>query len=95
VLIGKDTVIGPNKHLLGRTVVGEQCLIDGNAYVPIAGLGMKSISGFPDVPSYRSSQCMSFAVFYLCLSVRLCVGVNIPPTLSVLLTVFISLSTTP
>jgi bifunctional UDP-N-acetylglucosamine pyrophosphorylase/glucosamine-1-phosphate N-acetyltransferase len=33
VLIGKDTIIGPNTHLLGRTVVGGRCLIDGGAYV--------------------------------------------------------------
>ncbi len=39
VLIGKDTIIGPNTHLLGRTVVGERCLIDGSAYVRDARLG--------------------------------------------------------
>ena len=33
VTIGKDTVIGPNTHLLGKTVVGERCRIDGSAYV--------------------------------------------------------------
>jgi bifunctional UDP-N-acetylglucosamine pyrophosphorylase/glucosamine-1-phosphate N-acetyltransferase len=33
VTIGKDTVIGPNSHLRGRTVVGERCQIDGSAYV--------------------------------------------------------------
>ncbi|HUK40372.1 MAG TPA: NTP transferase domain-containing protein, partial [Candidatus Acidoferrales bacterium] len=33
VSIGKDTVIGPNTHLRGRTVVGERCEIDGSAYI--------------------------------------------------------------
>jgi bifunctional UDP-N-acetylglucosamine pyrophosphorylase/glucosamine-1-phosphate N-acetyltransferase len=39
VVIGKDTVIGPNTHLLGRTVVGERCRIDGSAYVTDGDLG--------------------------------------------------------
>ena len=39
VTIGKDTVIGPNTHLLGRTTVGEGCRIDGSAYVTDAHLG--------------------------------------------------------
>jgi bifunctional UDP-N-acetylglucosamine pyrophosphorylase/glucosamine-1-phosphate N-acetyltransferase len=38
VEIGKDTVIGPNTHLLGRTVVGERCRIDGCAYLSNARL---------------------------------------------------------
>src|SRR3989338_10467177 len=38
VRIGQDTVIGPNTHLLGHTVVGERCRIDGNAYVTNAKL---------------------------------------------------------
>ncbi len=33
VTVGKDSVIGPNTHLSGRTVLGERCQIDGNAYV--------------------------------------------------------------
>ena len=33
VTIGEDTVIGPNSHLLGRTVVGARCRIDGSAYL--------------------------------------------------------------
>lgn len=33
VRIGKDTVIGPNSHLLGQTVIGERCRIDGSAYI--------------------------------------------------------------
>lgn len=41
VEIGKDTVIGPNTHLIGRTVIGQQCLIDGSAYVVDASLGDK------------------------------------------------------
>ncbi len=39
VRIGQDTVIGPNTHLLGHTVIGERCRIDGNAYVTNAKLG--------------------------------------------------------
>ncbi len=39
VLIGKDTIIGPNTHLLGQTVIGERCLIDGNGYANNAQLG--------------------------------------------------------
>jgi bifunctional UDP-N-acetylglucosamine pyrophosphorylase/glucosamine-1-phosphate N-acetyltransferase len=33
VKIGKDTIIGPNTHLLGNTVIGERCRIDGSAYL--------------------------------------------------------------
>ena len=39
VVIGKDTSIGPNTHLLGRTVIGERCRVDGNAYLTDARLG--------------------------------------------------------
>ncbi len=39
VTIGEDTVIGPNTHLLGSTVVGARCRIDGSAYVTYARLG--------------------------------------------------------
>jgi bifunctional UDP-N-acetylglucosamine pyrophosphorylase/glucosamine-1-phosphate N-acetyltransferase len=39
VAIGRDTVIGPNTHLRGRTVVGERCQIDGSAYLTDADLG--------------------------------------------------------
>ena len=37
--IGKDTVIGPNTHLCGRTAIGERCRIDGSAYLTDAHLG--------------------------------------------------------
>jgi bifunctional UDP-N-acetylglucosamine pyrophosphorylase / glucosamine-1-phosphate N-acetyltransferase len=37
--IGKDTVIGPNTHLCGSTVIGERCRIDGSAYLTDAHLG--------------------------------------------------------
>jgi len=37
--IGKDTVIGPNTHLLGRTVIGERCRIDGSAYLTDTRIG--------------------------------------------------------
>lgn len=33
VEIGVDTVIGPQVHLRGRTVVGARCRFDGNAYL--------------------------------------------------------------
>lgn len=33
VTIGKDTVIGPNTHLRGRTTIGERCQIDGSAFL--------------------------------------------------------------
>jgi bifunctional UDP-N-acetylglucosamine pyrophosphorylase/glucosamine-1-phosphate N-acetyltransferase len=36
--IGKDTVIGPNTHLCGTTVIGERCRIDGSAYLTDAQL---------------------------------------------------------
>jgi len=39
VSIGKDTVVGPNSHLRGRTVVGEACEIDGSAYLTDAEIG--------------------------------------------------------
>jgi bifunctional UDP-N-acetylglucosamine pyrophosphorylase / glucosamine-1-phosphate N-acetyltransferase len=37
--IGKDTVIGPNTHLCGATVIGERCRLDGSAYLTDAHLG--------------------------------------------------------
>lgn len=33
VTIGRDTFIGPNTHLRGRTAIGEGCRIDGSAYL--------------------------------------------------------------
>jgi bifunctional UDP-N-acetylglucosamine pyrophosphorylase/glucosamine-1-phosphate N-acetyltransferase len=39
VAIGKDTVIGPNTQLRGRTTIGERCQIDGSAYLTDAQLG--------------------------------------------------------
>jgi len=39
VTIGRDTVIGPNTHLCGRTVIGERCRIDGSAYLTDAEVG--------------------------------------------------------
>jgi bifunctional UDP-N-acetylglucosamine pyrophosphorylase/glucosamine-1-phosphate N-acetyltransferase len=39
VKIGRDTVIGPNTHLRGKTVIGTQCQIDGSAYVSDAEIG--------------------------------------------------------
>jgi bifunctional UDP-N-acetylglucosamine pyrophosphorylase / glucosamine-1-phosphate N-acetyltransferase len=38
VKIGADTTIGPNTHLLGATVIGERCCIDGSAYLTNARL---------------------------------------------------------
>lgn len=39
VIIGKDTVIGPNTHLKGRTIIGEGCQIDGNAFLTDMEIG--------------------------------------------------------
>ena len=39
VRIGKDTVIGPNTHLKGKTIIGERCQIDGNAFLTDMELG--------------------------------------------------------
>ncbi len=37
--IGKDTVIGPNTQLCGKTVIGERCRIDGSALLTDAEIG--------------------------------------------------------
>ena len=39
VTIGRDSVIGPNTQLCGRTVIGERCRIDGSAYVMDTEIG--------------------------------------------------------
>ncbi len=39
VVIGRDTVIGPNTHLKGKTLIGEGCRIDGSAYITDSRLG--------------------------------------------------------
>jgi bifunctional UDP-N-acetylglucosamine pyrophosphorylase/glucosamine-1-phosphate N-acetyltransferase len=39
VIIGRDTVIGPNTHIRGKTVIGERCQIDGSAYITDAEIG--------------------------------------------------------
>jgi bifunctional UDP-N-acetylglucosamine pyrophosphorylase/glucosamine-1-phosphate N-acetyltransferase len=39
VEIGADTVIGPNVHLRGKTVIGERCRFDGNAFVTNTTIG--------------------------------------------------------
>ena len=39
VEIGKDTVIGPNTHLKGHTIIGERCVIDGSAFLTDVRLG--------------------------------------------------------
>jgi bifunctional UDP-N-acetylglucosamine pyrophosphorylase / glucosamine-1-phosphate N-acetyltransferase len=39
VVVGRDTVIGPNTHLLGNTVIGERCRIDGSAYLTDTQIG--------------------------------------------------------
>jgi bifunctional UDP-N-acetylglucosamine pyrophosphorylase / glucosamine-1-phosphate N-acetyltransferase len=38
VKIGRDTTIGPNTHLLGQTIIGERCRIDGSVYLTGAKL---------------------------------------------------------
>jgi bifunctional UDP-N-acetylglucosamine pyrophosphorylase/glucosamine-1-phosphate N-acetyltransferase len=39
VTIGRDTVIGPNTQLCGRTAIGERCRIDGSAYIVDTAIG--------------------------------------------------------
>jgi bifunctional UDP-N-acetylglucosamine pyrophosphorylase/glucosamine-1-phosphate N-acetyltransferase len=39
VTIGRDTVIGPNTQLRGKTVIGERCQIDGSAFLTDAEIG--------------------------------------------------------
>ena len=39
VTIGKDTVIGPNTQLRGKTIIGERCQIDGSAFLTDAEIG--------------------------------------------------------
>ena len=39
VTIGRDTVIGPNTHLKGNTIIGTGCRIDGSAYIENCRLG--------------------------------------------------------
>jgi bifunctional UDP-N-acetylglucosamine pyrophosphorylase/glucosamine-1-phosphate N-acetyltransferase len=39
VVIGRDTVIGPNTHLRGKTVIGTGCQLDGNAFITDAEIG--------------------------------------------------------
>src|SRR3990172_9197019 len=41
VTIGRDTVIGPNVHLRGRTRIGDECRLDGSAFLTDAVLGDK------------------------------------------------------
>jgi bifunctional UDP-N-acetylglucosamine pyrophosphorylase/glucosamine-1-phosphate N-acetyltransferase len=39
VTIGRDTVIGPNTHLKGKTVIGERCQVDGTAFLTDMEIG--------------------------------------------------------
>ena len=39
VTIGRDTVIGPNTQLCGKTVIGAKCRLDGNAFITDAQIG--------------------------------------------------------
>jgi bifunctional UDP-N-acetylglucosamine pyrophosphorylase/glucosamine-1-phosphate N-acetyltransferase len=39
VVIGKDTVIGPNTQLRGKTIIGERCRIDGTAFLTDVEIG--------------------------------------------------------
>ena len=39
VIIGKDTVIGPNTQLCGKTVIGARCRFDGSAFLTDAVIG--------------------------------------------------------
>jgi bifunctional UDP-N-acetylglucosamine pyrophosphorylase / glucosamine-1-phosphate N-acetyltransferase len=39
VTIGRDTIIGPNTQLCGRTAIGERCRLDGSAYIVDTAIG--------------------------------------------------------
>ncbi|MBM4264386.1 MAG: UDP-N-acetylglucosamine diphosphorylase/glucosamine-1-phosphate N-acetyltransferase [Deltaproteobacteria bacterium] len=39
VTIGRDTVIGPNTQLCGKTKIGANCRLDGNAFITDAEIG--------------------------------------------------------
>ena len=39
VVIRRDTIIGPNTHLKGKTTIGERCRIDGSAYITDSRIG--------------------------------------------------------
>lgn len=39
VTIGRDTIIGPNTQLCGRTIIGERCQIDGTAFLTDVEIG--------------------------------------------------------
>jgi bifunctional UDP-N-acetylglucosamine pyrophosphorylase/glucosamine-1-phosphate N-acetyltransferase len=39
VTIGRDTVIGPNTQLCGKTAIGAKCRLDGNAFITDAQIG--------------------------------------------------------
>jgi len=39
VTIGRDTIIGPNTQLCGRTIIGERCKIDGTAFLTDVEIG--------------------------------------------------------
>ena len=46
VTIGKDTVIGPNTHLQGKTTIGERCQIDGSAFITDMEIGEEVLLKF-------------------------------------------------
>ncbi|HVO93400.1 MAG TPA: bifunctional UDP-N-acetylglucosamine diphosphorylase/glucosamine-1-phosphate N-acetyltransferase GlmU, partial [Terriglobales bacterium] len=46
VTIGKDTVIGPNTHLKGKTTIGERCQVDGSAFLTDMELGDEVVLKF-------------------------------------------------
>ena len=46
VTIGRDTVVGPNVHLRGRTVIGERCRLDGSAFVTDSVIGDGTVVRF-------------------------------------------------
>jgi bifunctional UDP-N-acetylglucosamine pyrophosphorylase/glucosamine-1-phosphate N-acetyltransferase len=46
VSIGPDTIIYPNTHLLGKTTIGENCLIGPNSYVLDTQLGSGCVVRF-------------------------------------------------
>jgi bifunctional UDP-N-acetylglucosamine pyrophosphorylase/glucosamine-1-phosphate N-acetyltransferase len=59
VRVGRDTVLGPNIHLRGRTVIGEGCRLDGSAYITdsIIGAGTHLRFGVVITESEIGARC--------------------------------------
>ena len=59
VSVGRDTVLGPNIQLRGRTVIGEGCRLDGSAYITdsIIGAGTHLRFGVVITESAIGARC--------------------------------------